>query len=102
MRSTLYGNNQLLLFLLLGAFCNVHSQGISKRVALHLFSLGDMGTIRIKRSVTNWIKLKLNSPRHKKQSEEMEVDKLEDTLMNNWRDLERMLVCSKISFCANR
>ena len=61
-----------------------------------------MGTIRIKRSVTNWIKLKLNSPTDKKQSEEMEVDKLEDTLMNNWRELERMLVCSKVSFCANR
>ena len=32
----------------------------------------------------------------------MEVDKLEDTLMNNCRELERMLVCSKVSFCANR
>ena len=61
-----------------------------------------MGKPRIKRSVQNWVKRELNSPRHKKHSEEMEVDKLEDTLMNNWRDLERMLVCSKISFCANR
>ena len=102
MWSASHGYNQLLLILLLGTFYYVHVQDLSKRGALHLFSLGDMGTIRIKRSVTNWIRLKLNSPRHKKQSEEMEVDKLEDTLMNNWRELERMLVCSKVSFCANR
>ena len=66
MWSPSHGYNQLLI-LLLGTFYYVHGQGLSKRGALHLFSLGDMGTIRIKRSVTNWIKLKLNSPRHKKQ-----------------------------------
>ena len=65
-----------------------------------MFSLGDTSKIRIKRSVPQWVKLELNSSRHK--SEEMEVDKLEDTLIDNWRDLERMLVCSKMSFCANR
>jgi hypothetical protein len=30
------------------------------------------------------------------------VAKLEDTLMNNWRELDRMLACSKISMCAYR
>ena len=32
----------------------------------------------------------------------MEGVKLEDALMNNWRELDRMMICSKISFCAIR
>ena len=32
----------------------------------------------------------------------MEGVKLEDALMHNWRELDRMMICSKILFCAIR
>ena len=53
--------------------------------------------LRIRRAAPDWVKRGLNSKNQKQN-----VAKLEDTLMNNWRELERMLVCSKISICAYR
>ena len=32
----------------------------------------------------------------------MQVVKLEGALSNNWQELNRMLICSKISYCATR
>ena len=32
----------------------------------------------------------------------MEVASLEDTLVNNWMELDKMLICSRMSFCAKR
>ena len=53
--------------------------------------------LRIRRGAPDWVKRGLNSKNQKQN-----VAKLEDTLMNNWRELDRMLVCSKISICAYR
>ena len=61
--------------------------------------------LRIRRRAPEWIKRGLNTPKHtlqKKQNVEMEVTNLEDTLVNNWRELDKMLICSKMSFCAKR
>ena len=61
--------------------------------------------LRIRRRALDWIKRGLNTPTHtlqKKQNFEREVANLEDTLVNNWRELDKMLICSKMSFCAKR
>ena len=61
--------------------------------------------LRIRRRAPEWIKRGLSTPMHslqKKQNVEMEVASLEDTLVNNWRELDKMLICSKMSFCAKR
>ena len=52
--------------------------------------------LRIRRSAPDWVKRGLNS------KNQQNVAQLEDTLMNNWRELDRMLACSKISICAYR
>ena len=61
--------------------------------------------LRIRRRAPEWIKRGLNTPTHtlqKKQNVDREVANLESTLVNNWRELDKMLICSKMSFCAKR
>merc|ERR1719154_1003895 len=50
----------------------------------------------------DWTRKKIYTPVKQKQNKERDMGKLEDTLLESWRELDRMLFCSKISMCANR
>ena len=117
----------LLPVLLLVVLYHVHGQELDaiklrKRLVLRIFGPKDMGNrplgfhrlkalhipglytikMRIRRGAPDWINQGLTNQYHlleKKQSTtKMKVAKLENILGNNWRELDRMLICSKISF----